>query len=69
MPEIKLDITHVNKATICFKSGMLLSSIDIVQVFISINITNFYIVNILILFFFCLKDINRLDLYLNNIIN
>ncbi len=33
MPEIKLNITRVNKATICFKSRMPLSSIDTVQVF------------------------------------
>lgn len=52
MSEIKLDITHINKAIICFKSKMFLSSINIVQVFTPISTINFHIINIFTLFFF-----------------
>lgn len=48
---------------------MVLSSIDIIQVPISIGTINFHMINILILFFLNLKDMNRFDIYLNNIIN
>lgn len=67
--KIKLDITYVNKATICFGSGMLLSLISIVQVFTPIGTMNFYIVNIPTSFFLYLKDIDILGIYLNNITN
>ena len=69
MPEIKLDTTHANKATICFGSQMLLSLIGIVQVSIPIDTTNFYVINIPTLFLFYLKDIDTLGIYLNNITN
>ena len=68
MPEIELDTTRANEATICFGNGMPLISIGIVQVFISVGTTNFYVVDTLIPFFFCLKDMNTLGIYLNNII-
>lgn len=51
MPEIKQDITCVNEATICFESGILLSSISIIQVFILVDTTSCHIVDIFTLFF------------------
>lgn len=51
MPKIKLDIININKVIIYFESKMSLSLINIIQIFISINIENFYIVNIFTLFF------------------
>lgn len=69
MLKIELEIIYANKTTIYFKSKMLLNLIGTIQVFIPINITNFYIIDILIPFFFCLKNINILSIYLNNIIN
>lgn len=69
MPKIEQDTTRANKGTIYFKSGLPLSLIDTVQVFISISTTNFYVVDISIPFFFCLKDIDTLGIYMNNITN
>lgn len=69
MPKIKLDITCTNRTIICLESKMPLSSISIVQVLTPIGTTNFYIVDILILFLFCLKNMDTLSIYLNNIIN
>lgn len=69
IPEIKLETTCANGAIIYFKSKMFLSLINIVQVFIFMSITNFHVVDILTLFFYYLKDINILGIYLNNIIN
>lgn len=69
MPEIELDTICVNEATICFENGVPLSSIDIVQILISIGIINVHIVDIPILFLLCLKDIDTLGIYLNNITN
>lgn len=69
MPEIKLDTTCINKATIGFESRISLSSIDKVQVFGLIGTTNFHIVNTPILFLFCLKNMDTLSIYLNNIAN
>lgn len=69
MLEIKLDITCANKTIIYFGSRILLSLIDTVQLLISISTANFYVINILILFFFCLKDIDVFGIYLNNITN
>lgn len=48
MPETKLDTTHTNKATIWFGSGMPLSLIYTVQVFIFVGTIKFHDVNILI---------------------
>lgn len=70
MLKIKLDTTHIDKVIIIFKNRMSLNLSDIVQVFISINITKFYIINTFILFFFFyLKKINTFNIYFNNIIN
>ena len=69
MPEIELDTTRANEATICFGSGMLLSSIGIVQVFTPIGTTNFHVVDTPIPFLLCLKDMDTLGIYLNNITN
>lgn len=69
MPEIELNITYTIKASICFGSRKLLSLIGIVQIFTLVNITNFYNVNISTPFFLCLKKINILSIYLNNMIN
>ena len=69
MPKIELDTIYANETTICFESGMPLSSIDIIQVFISVGITNFHVVDISTPFLLCLKDIDILSIYLNNIIN
>ena len=69
MPEIKLDTTCANEATICFGSKMSLSSISIVQIFTSVGTTNFHVIDTPTLFLLCLKDINTLGIYLNNIIN
>lgn len=69
MPEIKLDTTCANEVTIYFESGIPLSSIDIVQVFISGGITNFHIIDISIPFLLCLEDMDIFGIYLNNIRN
>lgn len=66
---IELNITCTNKVIICFKSGIPLNSIGIIQVFISISTTNFHIVDILTSFFRYLKNLDILSIYLNNIIN
>ena len=66
MPKIELDITCINKATIYFRSIMPLSSIWTVQVFIPINITNFYVIDTPILFLFGLKNMDTFVIYLNN---
>lgn len=65
--KIEENITYINEITICFESGIPLSSISIIQVFIFINIINFYIINTPILFFIYLKNINILGIYLNSI--
>lgn len=65
----KLVITYINEANICFRRGMLFSSIDIVKVFIDIGIANFSILGILTSVFLCLKDIDIYGILLNNIIN
>ena len=69
MPEIELDTTRANKATICFGSRMPLSSIGTIQVFTPISTTNFYVVDTPTPFLFCLKDMDTLGIYLNNITN
>lgn len=69
MPSIELNIIYKNKTIIYFKSEIFLSFINIVKVNIPINAINFHIVNTFITFFLYLKNINRLNIYLNNIIN
>ncbi len=69
MPEIELDTTRANEATICFRSGLPLCSIDIVQVFTSVGTANFHVVDIPTPFLLYLKDIDILGIYLNNITN
>lgn len=69
MLEIEVDIIHAKETIICFGSKMSLSFIGIVQVFILIGITNFYIINIPTPFFFYLNGMGILDIYLNNITN
>ena len=54
MPETELDTTRANETTICFRSGMLLSSIGTIQVFTSVGTTNFHDVNISTPFLLCL---------------
>ena len=55
MPEIQLDITCENEIIICFENKIPLNLIYIVQIFIHISTTNFYVIDILILFFVYLK--------------
>lgn len=50
--EIKPNTTYANESTICFRSGISLSSIGTVQVFIFVDTTNFHIVDTFISFFF-----------------
>lgn len=69
LPEIELNTTCANKATRCFGSKILLSSIGTIQVFTPISTINFYVVDTLTPFFFCLKDMNTLSIYLTNITN
>lgn len=69
IPEIELNITHANKATIYFKNRLFLNLIDIFQVLTLIGTANFYVVNIPISFFLCLKDMDIFGIYLNNITN
>ena len=69
MLEIELYTTRANETTICFGSRILLSSIGTVQVFTPIGITNFHVVNTPTAFLLCLKDIDTLSIYLNNITN
>lgn len=69
IPEIELDITYTIKAIIFFESKMPLSLISTIHIHTSMDITNFYIIDIPILFSLCFKDINILGIYLNNIIN
>lgn len=69
MSLVKLDITCANKATICFGSGIPLSSIDTVQVDTPVGTANFHIVDTLIPFLHCFKNMDTYGVYLNNIIN
>lgn len=69
MPKIKLDTTRTNETTISFGSKIPLNSIGTVQVFIYIGITNFYVIDTPTLFLLCLKNIDILSIYLNNITN
>ena len=69
MPEIELDTTRTNEATIGFGSGMPLSSIGIVQLLTPIGTANFHVVDIPTPILLCLKDIDTLNIYLNNITN
>ncbi len=69
MSEIELDTTFANEATICFGSRLLLSLIDTIQVFTPVGTSNFHVIDIFTLFLFCLKDMDRLGIYLNNITN
>lgn len=69
MPLVKLDTTRANKATIYFKNRIFLSFIYIIRVDTLVGTTNFYVVDTPILFFFNLKDIDILRVYLNNITN
>ena len=69
MPDIKLDITRANEATICFGNRMPLSSISTVQVFTFGGTINFYVVDTPTPFLFYLKDMDTLGIYLNNITN
>lgn len=62
MPKIELEITRINKVIIYFESGLFLSLIDTVQVFISIDTVNFHFVNIPSSFLLCLKDMDILDI-------
>lgn len=66
---IKLNITYGNEATICFECGILLSLISTIQVNISVDTTNVHVVDISTLLFLCLKDMDILGIYLNNITN
>lgn len=67
--EIELNTSYGNEASICFGSKLPLSLIDIIQVFIPVGTTSFYIINTFILFFLCLKNIDTFNIYLNNITN
>lgn len=69
MLEIMLDTTPANKAIIFIESEISLNSINIIQVSILVSTTNFYIVDLFILFFLYLKNMDILSIYLNNIIN
>ncbi len=69
MPEIELDATCANKTTICFRSGLPLSSIGIVQVLTSVGTANFDVVDTSTSFLLYLKDMDTLGIYLNNISN
>ncbi len=69
MPEIELDTTHVNEATICFGSGLPLSSIGIVQVLTPVGTANFHFVDTPTPFLLCLKDIDTRGIFFNNITN
>ena len=69
MLETELDTTRANKATICFESGIPLSLIDTIQVFILDGTINFHVIDTSTLFFLCLKDMDTLGIYFNNITN
>ena len=69
MPKIELDTTRANKAIIYFEIRMPLSSIDIVLKFIFVGDTNFHVIDISTPFFLCLKNMDTLGIYLNNIIH
>ncbi len=69
MPEIELDITCANKATIYVGSRLPLSSINTVQVFTPVSTANFHIVDTPTLFLLYLKDKDIFGIYLNNITN
>lgn len=69
MPSIELDTTHAKKATMCFESRILLNSIGTIQVDTPVGATNFYVIDTPTPFLLYLKDIDKLGIYLNNIIN
>lgn len=63
---INFDITHANKAIICFESGTPLNIINTVQINILIGTIYFCIIDTLTLFFFCLKNMDILSIYFNS---
>ena len=69
MSKIELDTNHANKATIYFGSGIPFRLIDIVQVFTFVGTINFHVVNPPTPFLLCLKNMDKLSIYLNNITN
>lgn len=69
MPKTELDTIYVNEATISFEDRMLLSLIGVIQVFTPVSTANFHVIDTPTLFLLCLKDMNILGIYLNNITN
>lgn len=69
MLKIEVDITYVNNATICFKNRIALNLINIIQVITLIGTTKFHVVDIFTSFFLYIKDMDTLNIYLNNITN
>lgn len=69
IPEIKLDTTHANEANISFGSGIPLNAIGTVQLHTPVGTANFYVVDTPTPFLLCLKDMDILGIYLNNITN
>lgn len=65
----KLDTTCANEAIIYFRNGILLSLIGTIRVDILVGMANFHVVNTSNPFLLCLKNINTLEVYLNNITN
>lgn len=69
MPKIKLDIIYTNEATICFGNKISLNLFGIIQVYTFVGTINSYIMKTIIPILLCLKDMDILSIYLNNIIN
>lgn len=59
----------IQKIMIQSVQTILLNSINTIQVDIPVGITNFYVIDIFTSFFLCLKNIDILKIYLNNITN
>ena len=69
MPTIKLDTNRANEAKICFGNGTPVSSIGTVLVDTPIGAINFHVVEAPTPFLLCVNDMDRLQVYLNNVTN
>lgn len=69
MSLVKLNIIYANKAIIFIENKIYLNFFNKIWINILVGITNFYFINIFTLIFFCLKNIDIFDIYLNHITN
>ncbi len=64
-----MDKNRIRKANIRFENGLSIKLLKTIIINILFGQINFYIIKTNIFFLLLFKDINRLKIYLNNIIN